>query len=99
MSDARLSEEKLDELERVSLTPHRAMQLPTMDVRWLVREIRHHRARQLSAEDADSLRYDIRELASIARDWVQRDRFKVFARIDECKSRAIALLDRLAGEK
>ncbi len=105
MSDARLSDLPLDELEILELGTVIAEKAgdaiacttPRM-LRSLINEVHRHRARQLTPDDIESLRYDIRELASIAKDWVNRDRFKVFARIDECKSRAIALLALLAGD-
>ncbi len=96
MSDARLSDEEIAWVRAMVPAGHLGL-LENIDR--MAAEIRHHRARKLTSEDINWLRYDISELAGIAMDWIPRDRIKVHARIAECRDRAIALLDRLAGEK
>lgn len=39
----RLTKEQLEHIERISLTPHRSVSVPTMQLRQLVRELREHR--------------------------------------------------------
>lgn len=63
----------------------------------LIAEVRSTRAAQLTPGEVEALRYDIRELSSIAKDWTAERSTKVTARIDECRERALAALDRLYG--
>lgn len=52
----RLTNEQLEHLERISLTPHRSVSIPTMQLRQLVREYRAL-VDELAADDVEALRY------------------------------------------
>lgn len=68
-------------------------------VRCVVRELRHHRSRALSAEDVEALRHVADELREQIEHWQMLAKTNGWGFSPGQKSRALAALHRLCGSK